>query len=209
MEAPGTTGDYNTDLSSKAKVATETLMNTDYDFGFVHVKAVDDAGHDKDPELKVYWLEKIDEMVGEIIERLAKGETQQNDGDDDENGENVRNGTRETEQCRYSICITGDHSTPALYGDHSCEPVPFTVGRVKNIVKVMADAERKRQAQKEDAIELLALEDDRVTAFDEISAAQVSLVSLQPPPPFVPSINTLLPFRAPCGDFLARRSCPS
>ena len=170
-------------------------MNTDYDFGFVHVKAVDDAGHDKDPELKVYWLEKIDEMVGEIIERLAKGEAQNNiDGDDDEN---VRNGTRETDQCRYSICITGDHSTPALYGDHSCEPVPFTVGRVKNIVKVMADAERKRQAQKEDAIELLALEDDRVTAFDEISAAQVSLVSLQPPPPFVPSINTLLPFRAP------------
>jgi 2,3-bisphosphoglycerate-independent phosphoglycerate mutase len=30
---------------------------------------------------------------------------------------------------KLTICITGDHSTPVRYGDHSHEPVPFLVGR--------------------------------------------------------------------------------
>lgn len=26
--------------------------------------------------------------------------------------------------------VTGDHTTPTLYGDHSCEPVPFCISSV-------------------------------------------------------------------------------
>jgi 2,3-bisphosphoglycerate-independent phosphoglycerate mutase len=28
------------------------------------------------------------------------------------------------------VCITGDHSTPVKYGDHSHEPVPICIGNV-------------------------------------------------------------------------------
>jgi len=26
------------------------------------------------------------------------------------------------------VCVTGDHTTPVAYGDHSHEPVPFVMG---------------------------------------------------------------------------------
>jgi len=51
--APGATGDYHTNLNSKADTALKTFQTRQYDFGFVHVKAVDDAGHDKNVEEKV------------------------------------------------------------------------------------------------------------------------------------------------------------
>jgi len=47
VDAPGATGDYHTDLLSKGRTAVQTLIEKNYDFGFVHVKAVDDAGHDR------------------------------------------------------------------------------------------------------------------------------------------------------------------
>ena len=31
----------------------------------------------------------------------------------------------------FSILVTGDHSTPALFGDHSHEPVPLAVAPVR------------------------------------------------------------------------------
>lgn len=35
---------------------------------------------------------------------------------------------------QYAICVTGDHSTPVLFGDHSHEPVPFTIAHVRHVV---------------------------------------------------------------------------
>jgi 2,3-bisphosphoglycerate-independent phosphoglycerate mutase len=29
------------------------------------------------------------------------------------------------------VCVTGDHTTPVKYGDHSHEPVPFVIGSAK------------------------------------------------------------------------------
>ncbi len=55
--APGATGDYHTDLISKARTAVATLQgDKGYNFAFVHVKAVDDAGHDVDVKKKVHLL---------------------------------------------------------------------------------------------------------------------------------------------------------
>ena len=31
------------------------------------------------------------------------------------------------------VCVTGDHTTPVKYGDHSHEPVPIVVGSVKGV----------------------------------------------------------------------------
>ncbi|KAI9137354.1 2,3-bisphosphoglycerate-independent phosphoglycerate mutase-domain-containing protein [Paraphysoderma sedebokerense] len=77
--------------------------------------AVDDAGHDKNIGLKVQFLEKIDKMIGNVIKALA---------------DKVRNG----DKTEYTIVLTGDHSTPVVYGDHSYEPVPFVVATLSNIL---------------------------------------------------------------------------
>ena len=51
-------------------------------------------------------MEKIDAMISVLVDGLSKVGTDENP---------------------ISIVITGDHSTPVLYGDHSFEPVPFTI----------------------------------------------------------------------------------
>ena len=115
----GATGDYRTDVSAKGAEAVRLLTGEggdaggehegEYTFGFVHVKAVDDAGHDKSLTRKVEWLEKVDVMIGEVVEELKK---------------------RGVNRTRYVVVVTGDHSTPVRGGDHSCEPVPVVVAEV-------------------------------------------------------------------------------
>ena len=36
---------------------------------------------------------------------------------------------------RFAVAVTGDHSTPAVYGDHSHEPVPFAIAHVRHAVR--------------------------------------------------------------------------
>ena len=83
-----------------------------YEFGFLHIKAVDDAGHDRDARRKIEWLERSDEMISWILDEL-------------------RHGSGGTEDTIWSIVVTGDHSTPVAYGDHACEPVPFIVNTLQ------------------------------------------------------------------------------
>ncbi|KAL6180482.1 hypothetical protein ACLB2K_047145 [Fragaria x ananassa] len=75
LEAPGATGDYRTLLTSKATAIAKALSaplqscpnvfvpgedehkpgrSDGYDFGFLHIKAIDDAGHDKATIFKCY-----------------------------------------------------------------------------------------------------------------------------------------------------------
>ena len=51
QEVEGMTGYYDSNLVGKMLFAVDCSQK--YDFGFVHVKAVDDAGHDKDFNMKV------------------------------------------------------------------------------------------------------------------------------------------------------------
>mmetsp|Transcript_6811 Transcript_6811/g.11479 ORF Transcript_6811/g.11479 Transcript_6811/m.11479 type:complete len:265 (-) Transcript_6811:372-1166(-) len=53
VEVEGATGYYDSNLDGKAEKAGQLLRSGKYDFGFVHVKATDDAGHDKSHTLKV------------------------------------------------------------------------------------------------------------------------------------------------------------
>lgn len=34
----------------------------------------------------------------------------------------------------FYLCVTGDHSTPVEYGDHSFEPVPFSLCRLRDFI---------------------------------------------------------------------------
>lgn len=63
-------------------------------------------------------------MIAQIVRRLAEDER--------------TNGTR------YSIVVTGDHSTPVLFGDHSHEPVPFAIAHVRHIVEALGGWEQVR-----------------------------------------------------------------
>lgn len=78
------------------------------------LQAIDDAGHDKASLLKVKALEAVDRAIGQLARLLWRAES--------------------TGKFQYSLCITGDHSTPVEYGDHSFEPVPFALCRLKAYV---------------------------------------------------------------------------
>ncbi|XP_057951215.1 uncharacterized protein LOC131146002 isoform X2 [Malania oleifera] len=138
LEAPGATGDYRTILSSKAAAIASALSaplhscpnvfvpgedehkpgrSDGYDFGFLHVKAIDDAGHDKASILKARALEAVDRVIGQLVRLLWQAES--------------------TGNFEYSLCVTGDHSTPVEYGDHSFEAVPFALCRLKDFVDVV------------------------------------------------------------------------
>jgi 2,3-diphosphopglycerate-independent phosphoglycerate mutase len=119
----GGTGDYHTDLNSKRIALVDTFKNKpEYDFGFLHIKAVDDAGHDGNLDLKIKFIQKIDVMIGDILKDL----------------EEINNG-------EFLIVVTGDHSTPVELGDHSYEPVPFAIwdilGKEKDKVEVFSEIE--------------------------------------------------------------------
>ena len=74
-DVEGMTGYYDSNLEGKTvRAAREILENSNgYDFAFVHVKAVDDAGHDKNKEMKVEQLEKVDKALRKMIEMLGQG----------------------------------------------------------------------------------------------------------------------------------------
>lgn len=135
LDAPGATGDYRTLLTNKAIAISSALsaplkscpnvfvpgeeenkpgLSDGYDFGFFHIKAIDDAGHDKASVLKVRALEAVDKAISQLARLLWEVE---------------RKG-----HFQYSICITGDHSTPVEYGDHSYEPVPFTLCHLEDYI---------------------------------------------------------------------------
>lgn len=192
LDAPGTTGDYRTLLTNKAVAIAKALAaplapppnvfvpgeeetkpgHADgYDFGFLHVKAIDDCGHDKAMKLKVKAFESVDRMVSQLARLLLQAQK--------ESG------------IQYSICITGDHSTPVEYGDHSYEPVPFTICHVNDLVKAKggedvvlaadlapfnlpnaADAARAEIVPYESSVNAKAVAGDSVATFGEIAAAR-------------------------------------
>ncbi|CAK9326359.1 unnamed protein product [Citrullus colocynthis] len=135
LDAPGATGDYRTLLTSKATAIAKALSAPlqscpnvfvpgedelkpgradGYDFGFLHIKAIDDAGHDKATIFKVKGMEAVDRAIGQLAKLLWKAESSGN--------------------FQYYLCVTGDHSTPVEYGDHSFEPVPFTMCKLKDFI---------------------------------------------------------------------------
>jgi len=92
------TGGTNTDLSAKFEVALKTLEK--YDFVFTHVKGTDNLSHDGKPIEKMKFIEKIDKELYRFLP----------DNLDD-----------------LVVMITGDHSSPCSFKDHSADPVPVII----------------------------------------------------------------------------------
>lgn len=91
------TAGFDTNYMGKADAALQMIRNG-YDWVVLHVKAPDLAGHDNLAKEKVRTAEKIDSLVGYLLEQV------------DQN------------QCYFSF--TSDHSTPCSKRDHSGHPVP-------------------------------------------------------------------------------------
>lgn len=87
---------------------------------YMVLQAIDDAGHDKASILKVKALEAVDTAIGQLAKLLWEAES--------------------SGKFQYSLCVTGDHSTPVEYGDHSFEPVPFAICRLKDFVGAIGES---------------------------------------------------------------------
>lgn len=97
--APGATGGVDTDALSKARVVERILP--EYDLIYLHVKGADNASHDGDPHLKIKVIEKIDSMVGYLLEKVDWSETY--------------------------MAITADHTTSTRAKEHVGDPVPLAL----------------------------------------------------------------------------------
>ncbi|GFH09044.1 archaeal type cofactor-independent phosphoglycerate mutase, partial [Haematococcus lacustris] len=57
-------------MPRKASTICDALTTGSAQFGFVHVKAVDDCGHDRRLQMKVMFQEVVDVMLGQMVRRL-------------------------------------------------------------------------------------------------------------------------------------------
>ncbi|MDP2873775.1 MAG: alkaline phosphatase family protein [bacterium] len=90
----GATGDFRTDLAAKFMATKKAL--TQYDFVFLHVKAIDEFGHDGQCQAKKEFVEKIDSFLPQLGDLSS-----------------------------VVAVITADHATPCEVKDHTSDPVPF------------------------------------------------------------------------------------
>jgi len=96
IRVPGATGYLDTDYHAKARYAIEALKRLD--FLYLHVEAPDEAGHLGSIGEKVTAIERVDEMLGMIMEEFTG-----------------------------VIAILPDHPTPIRIKTHTRDPVPFAV----------------------------------------------------------------------------------
>ena len=93
------TGGTTTNLGAKFDVTLEALDH--YDFVFTHVKGTDNFSHDGNYKAKTEFIEKIDkELYRFLPENFCKD---------------------------LVVMITGDHSSPCSFKDHSADPVPVVI----------------------------------------------------------------------------------
>ena len=120
IEVKGATGLPDTNLEGKAQAAERALK--EYDLVFLHVNGTDILSHDRKPEQKKLFIEKIDEVAFSRFTNLKD----------------------------TMVAVTCDHrtaSSPARKEyEHLSEPVPFFVsgGRVKTEGRPYSEAECER-----------------------------------------------------------------
>ncbi|NMB78845.1 MAG: cofactor-independent phosphoglycerate mutase [Methanomicrobiales archaeon] len=96
IPVPGATGYLDTDYAAKARYALDAIKRLD--FVYVHIEAPDEAGHMGSVEEKVKAIERVDGVVGTILDGF--------DG---------------------VVAVLPDHPTPIRIKTHSRDPVPFVV----------------------------------------------------------------------------------
>ncbi len=96
ISVPGATGYLDTDYGAKARYALDAIKRLD--FVYIHIEAPDEAGHLGSVEEKVKAIERVDGVVGTILDAF--------DG---------------------VVAVLPDHPTPIRAKTHTRDPVPFVV----------------------------------------------------------------------------------
>ena len=99
VNVKGATGTPQTDYMAKARAVVQALKTND--FVFLHVKATDVASHDGKPRQKVEVIEKVDRMLGYLLENIDVNSTY--------------------------FAVTADHTTSTVTGMHEGDPVPIAI----------------------------------------------------------------------------------
>lgn len=102
IEVKGATGLYDTNYEGKADACLKALE--DHDFIYVHVEAPDEAGHEKNLNLKIRCIEDLDQR---LIQRILDGVQKMN--------------------IEATIAVLPDHPTPVSTGTHVRDAVPVAI----------------------------------------------------------------------------------
>jgi 2,3-bisphosphoglycerate-independent phosphoglycerate mutase len=97
IEVPGATGGLDSDVMAMGNAIIKAL--DDHSFVLCNIKGGDIAGHDGDALAKVEFIQKIDNVVGMLMNAVDKD---------------------------TYIVLTADHATPVSMKDHSGDSVPIT-----------------------------------------------------------------------------------
>ena len=92
------TANLDTDLEEKFRAARKALRKND--LVVLHLKGADIAAHDKRPDLKVDYLERVDRHLGKLLERLS---------------------------APLRIALAADHATLSESGQHAADPLPVVI----------------------------------------------------------------------------------
>ncbi len=101
IHVPGITGFLDTNYRGKGEYGVASLEKND--FVFIHVEAIDEAGHMGDVEKKIQALEDFDEkVVGTVLQKMAQ-------------------------RTDWRALLMPDHPTSIALKTHVAEPVPFVL----------------------------------------------------------------------------------
>lgn len=98
ITSPEMTANLDTDLTAKIKTARKALKKND--LVVLHIKGADIAAHDQRPDLKMSFLEQVDQALGEML--------------DDFSGP-------------LRVAVAGDHATLSESGQHGADPMPVLI----------------------------------------------------------------------------------
>jgi 2,3-bisphosphoglycerate-independent phosphoglycerate mutase len=101
IDVPGITGFFDTNYKGKGEYGVRSLE--DNDFVFIHVEAIDEAGHMGDVEKKIQAIEDFDEKV---VGTVLKGMAHRKD---------------------WRVLLMPDHPTAIALKTHVSDPVPFVL----------------------------------------------------------------------------------
>jgi 2,3-bisphosphoglycerate-independent phosphoglycerate mutase len=98
----GATGLFDTNYEGKADAALKILEEVD--FVYIHVEAADEAGHERNLQLKIKCIEDLDSrLIQKVIEGVEK----------------------KGWECTFAVLP--DHPTPIAQGNHTSDPVPVAI----------------------------------------------------------------------------------
>ncbi len=88
-------------LNKAVKFSIKTLkkQNKKFDYGYIHFKETDVAGHDNKPLEKKEMIELLDKKFFSFLRKFS-------------------------EKNKFKVVVTGDHSTPCNLKAHSADPLP-------------------------------------------------------------------------------------